>query len=144
MHDILHCIGIQATPQKVYAALSEQKGLAGWWTKDTKAEAKVGALLQFRFGNHGFNDMKVVRLVRGRQVHWHCVDGAKEWIGTRLTFDLKREGDRTIVVFTQHGWKKQTDLLRYCNTKWATYLLSLKSLVEKGKGLPYPKDIDID
>ena len=48
MHDILHCIGIQATPQQVYAALSEQKGLAGWWTKDTKAEAKVGAILQFR------------------------------------------------------------------------------------------------
>jgi uncharacterized protein YndB with AHSA1/START domain len=29
MSDIVHRIGIRATPRKVYAALTEQKGLAG-------------------------------------------------------------------------------------------------------------------
>lgn len=49
MPDILHRIGIRASPEKIYAALTEQAGLAGWWTKETKATPKVGAILQFRF-----------------------------------------------------------------------------------------------
>jgi uncharacterized protein YndB with AHSA1/START domain len=144
MPDIVHRIGIRATPRKVYAALTEQKGLAGWWTRDTSASPQVGAILKFRFGNHGFNDMKVVRLVPGRQVHWRCVDGAKEWIGTRLSFDLKRQGNRTIVLFAHRGWRRPVEFMHYCSTKWAIFLLSLKSLVEKGRGRPYPNDMDID
>lgn len=68
MPDILHRIGIRATPRKVYAALTEQKGLAGWWTSNTNASAKVKAVLQFRFGDHGRKDMAVVRLVRGKRI----------------------------------------------------------------------------
>jgi hypothetical protein len=33
--------------------------------------------------------------------------------------------------------------MHYCSTKWAVFLLSLKTLCEKGVGQPYPKDIDI-
>ena len=144
MHNMFHCIGIQGRPLKVSAALSGQKGLAGWGTKDTKAEPKVEAVLQFRFGDQGSNDMKIVHLVPGKKVQGQCVDGPEEWIGTRLTFDLKREGSSTIVTFTQQSWKKHPKLMRYCSTKWAIFLLILESHVEKGKGMPYPKDIDID
>jgi uncharacterized protein YndB with AHSA1/START domain len=143
MPNMVHRMGIRATPRKVYAALTVQKGLAGWWTTNTRESPKVGAILQFRFGRHGFTGMKVVRLVPGRQVQWRCVDGAEEWIGTRLTFDLKRESRRTIVLFSQRGWRKQMEFMHYCSTKWATFLLSLKSLLEKGKGTPYPHDMDI-
>jgi uncharacterized protein YndB with AHSA1/START domain len=144
MPDIVPRIGIRATPRKVYAALTEQKGLAGWWTSNTNASPKAGALLQFRFDDQGGNDMTVVRLVRGKRILWRCVNGAKEWIGTRVMFDLKREGGRTILLFTQRGWRTQGEFMHYCSTKWAVYLLSLKSLLEKGRGRPYPNDIDID
>jgi hypothetical protein len=33
--------------------------------------------------------------------------------------------------------------MHYCSTKWATHLLSLKSLCETGTGTPYPGDVDI-
>jgi uncharacterized protein YndB with AHSA1/START domain len=42
MADILHRVGIQASADKVYWALSDEKGLAGWWTKDVQASATVG------------------------------------------------------------------------------------------------------
>lgn len=144
MPDIVHRVGIRATPRKVYAALTEQNGLAGWWTTSVKASPKVGAILQFRFGNHGFNRMTIVRLAPSRQVQWRCVGGAKEWIGTRLTFELKRQGSRTIVLFAHRGWRKQAEFMHYWSTKWAMFLLSLKSFLEKGKGTPYPNDTDID
>jgi len=144
MPDILHRIGLRATPRKVYAALTEQKELAGWWTSNTKASAKVGAVLQFRFGDRGGNDTAVVRLVPAKRIQWRCVNGAKEWIGTRVMFDLKREGGRTILLFAQRGWRTQGEFMHYCSTRWAVYLLSLKSLLEKGRGRPYPNHIDID
>jgi uncharacterized protein YndB with AHSA1/START domain len=37
MPDILHRVGIKAPPDKVYKALTDEKGLAGWRTKNTKA-----------------------------------------------------------------------------------------------------------
>jgi uncharacterized protein YndB with AHSA1/START domain len=142
--DILHRIGIESSPDKVYHALTDETGLAGWWTTNTKSSAMVGSIDRFRFGEKGFNDMEVVELVPGKRIKWRCVDGAPEWIGTELTFDLRQENGRTIVLFAQRGWKEPVEFMHYCSTKWAVYLLSLKSLCETGKGAPYPEDIDID
>jgi uncharacterized protein YndB with AHSA1/START domain len=144
MPDILHYIAITATPTKVYAALTEQKGLSGWWTRDVKAEPKLGAIGQFRFGKTGFNDMKIVELVPGQRVKWQCVDGAKEWIGTELTFDLNAREGGTVLLFAQRGWREQVEFMHYCSTKWAVFMLSLKALCETGSVRPYPDDISID
>lgn len=144
MPDILHRVGINAQAGKVYAALTEEKGLAGWWTKKTKASPKVGAIDEFRFDENGYNAMKVVELVPGKRVQWECVDGAKEWIGTRVSFDLVEKDGATIVLFAQRGWKEPVEFMHYCSTKWAMYMVSLKWLLEKGKGAPYPDEIDID
>jgi uncharacterized protein YndB with AHSA1/START domain len=143
MFDILHRVGISAPPEKVYWALTEQGGLAGWWTKNVVATPKVGVVNKFRFGDHGFNDMKVVELIPGQRVKWMCVDGAIEWIGTELTFDLRHEAGVTIVLFAHRGWKQQVEFMNFCSTKWATFLIGLKSLCETGKGTPYPDDVNI-
>lgn len=143
MADILHRVGIKSSTRKVFAALSEEEGLAGWWTTNVTASPKVGAINQFRFGDRGFNDMKVEELAPGRRVKWLCVNGAKEWIGTELTFDLKQEDQVAIVLFAQRGWKEQVEFMHYCSTKWGIYLLSLKRLCETGRGAPYPDDVDI-
>jgi uncharacterized protein YndB with AHSA1/START domain len=139
MADILHRVGINAAPKKVYAALARQSGLAGWWTENTTAEPKVGAILEFRFDGGG-PDMQVKALRPGKQIKWKCVGGPGEWLGTTLTFDLKKEGKETVVQFSHRGWKKPSAFFRHCSCKWAYFLLSLKSLVEDGRGTPYPHD----
>jgi uncharacterized protein YndB with AHSA1/START domain len=141
--DILHRIQIDASPDKVFEALSTQAGLGGWWTLDTAAAPNVGAVLQFRFSDRGFNKMEVLELSKGSRVRWKCVDGAAEWIGTEVTFDLRPSNDRTVVLFAHRGWKEQIEFMHYCSTKWATYMLSLKHSCETGKGMPFPNDIDI-
>jgi uncharacterized protein YndB with AHSA1/START domain len=143
MADILHRIAIGSTPEKVHHALSDEKGLAGWWTTNASASATVGAVNMFRFGDRGFSHMKVVEMIPPKRVKWQCLDGAPEWIGTELTFDLKQESGLTVVLFAQRGWKEQVEFMHYCSTKWATYLLSLKLLCETGRGRPYPEDLDI-
>jgi uncharacterized protein YndB with AHSA1/START domain len=42
--DIRHEINIQAPPQRVYEALTTQKGLQSWWTSDTEALPEVESI----------------------------------------------------------------------------------------------------
>ena len=143
MPDILHRIEIKAPAKVVFDALTQERGLAGWWTRNVNASPKEGATNHFGFDDKGFNDMRVVGLETDRRVEWRCIDGAPEWIGTRLTFDLKPKSGSTVLLFAQRGWREQVEFMHYCSTKWATYLLSLKSLCESGVGMPYPDDVDI-
>jgi uncharacterized protein YndB with AHSA1/START domain len=142
--DILHKVGIKAsTPNDVYQALTTIEGLSGWWTSDTRGESKVGGVLQFRFQAGGF-DMKVLELHPHRHVRWEVVDGPREWIGTQVSFDLKQQDDWTIVLFKHQGWQEPVEFMHHCSTKWGVFLLSLKSLLETGKGSPHPNDLKLD
>ena len=143
MVDILHRVGIKSSPDQVYKALTTCEGLAGWWTTNTHGEPRVGGVLQFRFGAGGF-DMKVLELQPGGRVLWEVVEGPAEWIGTKVSWELRQEGDYTMVVFKHQGWKEPVEFMHHCSTKWAIFLLSLKSLVEIGKGAPEPNDVKID
>jgi uncharacterized protein YndB with AHSA1/START domain len=144
MADILHRVGIKSSsPDETYKALATREGLAAWWTNDTQGESKVDGVLQFRFKAGGF-DMKVLELQPAKRVLWQVVDGPEEWIGTKVSFDLKQEDGYTIVLFKHQGWKEPVEFMHHCSTKWAVFLLSLKSLVETGKGTPEPNDIKID
>ena len=141
-YDILHRVGIKSSPHAVFEALTTKKGLSEWWTNDTKGETNIGGVIQFRFPPGGF-DMKVLETDPEKRVLWQVVDGPKEWIGTKVSFELKQDGDYTMVLFKHRGWKEPVEFMHHCSTKWAVYLMSLKSLVETGKGAPSPNDVKI-
>ena len=142
--DILHRVGIaSSTPDDVYAALTTLDGLSGWWASDTQGDTTVGGVLQFRFEAGGI-DLKVVELEPATRVLWQVVDGPEEWIGTTVSWDLRKDGDYTIVLFTHEGWKEPVEFMHHCSTKWGVFMMSLKSLVETGKGAPEPRDVKID
>jgi hypothetical protein len=144
MVDILHKVGIKSSSlNDAYKALTALEGLSGWWTNDTRGDSKVGGVIQFRFGAGGI-DMKVLELGPDKRVLWQVVDGPAEWAGTKVSFELRQEGDWTIIFFKHQGWKEPVEFMHHCSTKWAVFLLSLKSLLETGKGAPAPNDIKLD
>jgi uncharacterized protein YndB with AHSA1/START domain len=142
MVDILHRIGVTSSPDEVYAALTTTDGLSRWWTEDTDGDGEIGGTLRFRFLPGGF-DMVVLDARPGELVLWEVVDGPQEWIGTRVRFDLKHEDGYTIVLFRHEDWREPVEFMSHCSTKWATYLMSLKKLVETGEGEPAPRDVQI-
>ena len=141
MADILHRVGVTATPEKVYEALTTVEGLAAWWTTDTSGDSD--GTLKFRFGEVGGFDMKVLDLQPGKRVLWEVVDGPAEWVGTTVSFDLAQDGDWTVVLFAHAGWREPVEFMSHCSTKWATFLMSLKALVETGTGAPHPHDVQV-
>ena len=143
MVDILHRVGMKsASLDEVYAALTTIEGLSGWWATDTKGQPEVGGTLEFRFEPGGF-DMLVLESNPAESVLWEVIDGPAEWIGTTVRWDIKQAGDYTIVLFAHEGWKEPVEFMYHCSTKWATFLMSLKQLVETGTGAPEPYDLKI-
>ena len=145
MADILHRVGIKSSSSDdAYKTLTTREGLSAWWTNNTQGESnKVGGVIKFRFGDRGFFDMKVLELDPTKRVLWQVIDGPAEWIGTKISFELKQDGDFTIILFKHQGWEEPVEFMHHCSTKWAIFLMSLKSLVETGKGAPWPNDIQI-
>jgi hypothetical protein len=88
--------------------------------------------------------MKVLELQPAKHVLWKVTDGPEEVAGTKTSLDLKQIGDWTIVLFKHQGWKEPVEFMHHCSTKWAVFLLSLKSLLETGKGAPWPNEIKLD
>ncbi|WP_113701363.1 SRPBCC family protein [Nonomuraea lactucae] len=143
MADILHRIGVeQSSPEQVYDALTTLGGLSGWWAEKTSGKTDLGGVIEFRFGPGGI-DMKVAELDPGRLVRWEVVDGPREWIGTSVRWDLRQDGDYTIVLFKHEGWREPVEFMHHCSTKWGTFLMSLKQLLETGEGAPEPRDVRI-
>jgi uncharacterized protein YndB with AHSA1/START domain len=141
MTDILHRIGVEhSSPEQVKEALTTLDGLSGWWAEKTTGDTDPGGVIEFRFGPGGI-DMKVVELDPGRLVRWEVVGGPEEWIGTEVRFDIRQDGDWTIVLFRHEGWREPVEFMSHCSTKWATYLVSLKQLLETGTGAPDPRDL---
>lgn len=134
---------------QVYAAVSTVQGVAGWWTKETIGEQKLGGSMRARFRSPAgveIGDMTFVlqKMIPDKEVQWRFTAGPDEWIGTDVTFALSREGDYTIVLFGHRNWREAVEFTAHCSMKWATFLLSLRQLVESGKGQPSPDDLKID
>jgi uncharacterized protein YndB with AHSA1/START domain len=143
MPDILHRVEIKSSAEDTYGALATTKGLAGWWTDDTKGISEAGGVIHFRFGTRGAFDMKVLELEPGKRVLWQVVAGPPEWLGTRVSFELVHKDDATTLLFKHQGWKEPSEFMHHCSTKWATFLMSIKALLETGQGAPFPRDVHI-
>lgn len=143
MPDILHKVGINASPDAVYKALATLNGLSGWWTADATGDSNPGGVIHFRFGDRGFIDMEVTQSDPGKRVLWRVVGGPDAWIGTKVGFDLVSADGFTAVLFKHQDWKAPNEFMHHCSTKWAMFLMSLKALIETGSGAPYPNDVHV-
>jgi uncharacterized protein YndB with AHSA1/START domain len=147
--DIIHRVGIKAPAAQVYAALATIEGLAGWWTQDTSGSSQPGGHIAFRFRSAAGDEvggfgMDVLELMADRKVRWRVKDGPPEWVGTEIEFVLSEVDGFTIVRFGHRHWREEGEFMAHCSTKWATFLLSLRALVETGRGQPAPNDLKID
>jgi uncharacterized protein YndB with AHSA1/START domain len=145
-YTIRHEVGIEASPEAVYQALTDTEKLAGWWTSDTRGiGSELGGSLEFRFGGscHRF---RVTELRPGKLVRWKAdeEEALEEWAGTEIVFSLNADEKQCFVRFGHSGWRTDDGSFPHSSTKWAVFMLSLKDLLEKGKGHPWPHDVQVN
>jgi uncharacterized protein YndB with AHSA1/START domain len=149
MVDIIHKVGIKAPVSQVYAAIATPEGVAGWWTQETTGGSKLGSTFKVVFRSpsgelKGEMELELIKLDINELVVWRIKSGPEEWIGTDVTFALSQRGEQTIVLFGHRNWREAVEFTSHCSMKWATFLLSLRQLVETGAGQPAPHDLKID
>ena len=137
MAEIRHYLIIDASPGKVYEAVTTRAGLAAWWTEQTVAEPAVDAIIEFRFGEQYHNKMRVMELQENRRVEWECLEGDAQWVGTTFAFELEEREGKMVLRFLHGNWRETTDFYASCNYHWGYYLRSLKLFCETGAGHPF-------
>jgi hypothetical protein len=81
----------------------------------------------------------------GKRVAWKSPmgQGAGEWEGTEIAFDVSTDEKQTFVQFRHSGWKESSNFQGHCSMRWAIFLLSLRDVLERGKGRPIPYDLEV-
>ena len=142
MKVIHHVAQVGAPAEDVFSALTEEGGLAGWWSSEVSAPpAEVGSVVEFTF-QEGFNpEMRVEELEEGRLVAWRCVGGHEPWADNTFRFELgdseMKPGGTTLRFWQHYATELGDDAYGTYNYNWAYYLESLRLLCEQGKGKPF-------
>ncbi len=143
MYEIFHKLKIRADVSTVYGAITDEKGIAEWWTNTCNAKPVENSIAEFNFGDRYHNKMRITKLEANQRVEWLVVEDHEEWIDTRISFELEKEGEHTILRFKHGDWGEITDFYAHCNYNWAWYLNSLRLYCETGKGKPYQTRTDV-
>ena len=137
MPDILHEVEIHTSPAKVYEAITQQQGLASWWTANTKAKPEVGSVAEFSFdGGKFLIKMEIAALEPSHKVEWKSRQGAPDWEGTKVTWELTPSEHGTKILFGHRNYASTGGSFASVSYSWANYLTSLKNYLETGKGSP--------
>ena len=139
MADSLHQVLIQASPARVYDAITKNIGIQGWWTDTCETTHQEGGRCTFWFDDKQTHfTMKATRLLPNQRVFWLCVDGPEEWIGTELWWEISQGDDKQCTLDFKHmNWKKDDGLFPLCNSTWGSLMAQLKQYCETGEACPY-------
>ena len=143
MAKVKHRVGINASNDKVFYALTSNEGLSGWWASEADIEADIGGKVDLTFYQLATLNFQYKEIKPNSKVIMECLSGPGPWLHSELVFELEASEDQVFVTLTHHNPDATDDDFLYFSTKWPVYLLSLRDFVETGSGTPYPNDIKI-
>lgn len=135
-------IVVEQSPEEVFKAVTNVRG---WW-----GEGVVGSTEQegdeFTYEVPGVHRsvQKLVEVVPNERVVWLVTESnmtfisdPKEWVGTKIIFEITKEGDKTKLTFTHEGLVPAVECYKFCMPAWDQYIKgSLYKLVTHGQGTP--------
>ncbi len=139
MADIIEELTIEASPERVFNALTQQDKIACWWTDDLSVTPEVGSLAELRFSQGTLViQFEVAELENDKKVYWITRQGPPtgHWVGTSVTWQLTPVHNGTQLVFNHDGFTQADRRYEITRGWWEHFLASLKSYLETGEGNP--------
>ena len=137
-------IVVNKTPKEAFDAINSVRG---WWSESVEGgTTKLNDEFDYHYKDIHRCKMRLVEVVPEQRVVWlvlenyfNFITDQKEWVGTKVIFDITRQGDQTQIVFTHLGLVPAYECYDICFDAWTGYINnSLRNLIETGKGEPNP------
>jgi len=139
---------VDNTAQAAYAALTS--GIEHWWTRPDTPIRREGDEARFTFPpGKSYWMFKALHLVPNERVELVCVDALhlhegqpkaieKEWLGTRLTWDIRDNGGSAEIRLEHHGLVPALHCYDICEAGWDFFFTeSLTQYLNTGTGKPH-------
>ena len=104
MYDILHDLQIDATPDKIFNAVSQSQHLNNWWTKECDGIPKVGEEYRLYFSPEYDWKAEVSICIPAKHFELQMTDSDEDWNPTHFGFELKPHKRGTLVSHYHKGW----------------------------------------
>ena len=133
---------VDQTQEEVFNAVTNVRG---WWSKNLEgATSKLNDEFIYRFKDVHYSKQKLIEVIPDKKVVWLVTDShlsfledKSEWTGTKVSFDISQQGDKTKLVFTHEGLVPQVECYDACAPTWTQFAQnSLFRLITTGKGNP--------
>src|SRR5215831_6482063 len=130
---------VDQTPQEVFDAINNVRG---WWSGEIEGSTdKLGDEFTYRYKDVHYTKQKLVEVIPNEKVVWLVLDAylnftedKAEWKGTKVIFEISKEGSKTEIRFTHQGLVPEFECFDACSNAWGFYINdSLRSLITKGK-----------
>jgi uncharacterized protein YndB with AHSA1/START domain len=134
MPAVMQEIIIDATPDNIFYAITQQDELTRWWSNQAKTKPEVGTIAEIRFDNGEVMKMEIAELETGKKVFWIVREGPMNWEGTTISWEIATFKSEVMLRLTHYGFDTGCEQIQQ---GWNYFLGSLKSYLEIGKGTPY-------
>lgn len=133
---------VEQSPAKAFEAINNVRA---WWIDViTGSSEKLNDEFSVQFWDVHYSKQKLVEFVPDKKVVWLVTESKlnflkdpKEWIGTRIIFEIFLEDGKTAVIFTHQGLVPKIECYKDCSNAWSDYIKkSLYKLITTGKGEP--------
>jgi len=141
---------VDQTPEEVFDAVTNVRG---WWSEGIKGNtAQQDDEFTFEVPDVHYSKQKLVEVIPDKRVVWLVTEATMtflkqqdEWVGTKVIFDISKEGEKTKLTFTHEGLVPPIECYKFCMPAWKQYVEdSLFKLVTTGKGTPNLEGKTID
>jgi uncharacterized protein YndB with AHSA1/START domain len=143
MKTIHHVVDVDAEPDRLWWALTEPVGMAGWWTTRVDSPPpSVGAVTRWTFAGDFNPEMEITALDKSAILTWRCVGGHEPWQDNTFRFEFSplEEARSRLRFWQEYAVELADDAYGTYNFNWGYYLESLRLLCATGTGMPFQAD----
>lgn len=133
---------VDQSPEEVFKAVTNVRD---WWGRGiTGGTGKEGDEFTFEVPDVHRSVQKLIEVVPNQKVVWLVTEShmtfirdAKEWVNTKIIFDITKDGNKTKLTFTHEGLAPEVECYKFCAPAWQQYIEgSLYKLITTGIGTP--------